>query len=188
MKASTKRILSILTAILMIIASIFVYSSLINPSYSEIKNLRSEVAGRLELVAQHKTSIDQVKKILGEYQGAVQIQDMVSTILPPEQNLSSAVHQINKLASVNELPIELLSAKQLAIKPSNQPELVKGVGTLRFNLRVVGSYEKFKSFLQNLETNINLMDLASLKIEPQTKGAGNNFNYTMVVDTYYQSD
>jgi Tfp pilus assembly protein PilO len=187
MKASTKRILSILTAILMIIASIFVYSSLINPAYSEIKNLRSEVAGRLELVDKHKTSIDQVKKILGEYQDVVQIQDTVSTILPSEQNLPSAVYQISKLASVNELPIELLSAQQLAIKPSNQPELVKGVGVLRFNLRVVGSYEKFKSFLQNLETNINLMDLASLKIEPQTKGA-NKFNYTLVVDAYYQTE
>ncbi len=171
----------------MIVASIFVYSSLIRPAYSEIKNLRSEVAGRLELVDKHKTSIDQVKKILGEYQGAVQIQDTVSTILPTEQNLPSAVHQINRLASVNELQIDLLSAQQLAIKPSTQSSLVKGIGTLRFNLRVAGSYEKFKSFLQNLETNINLMDLASLKIEPQTKGA-NKFNYTLVIDAYYQSE
>ncbi len=187
MKASTKRILSILTAIFMIIASIFIYSSLIRPVYSEIKNLRSEVAGRLELVDKHKTSIDQVKKILGEYQGAVQIQDTVSTILPPEQNLPSAVYQISRLANVNELQLELLSAQQLALKPSAQPSLVKGVGTLRFNLRAVGSYEKFKFFLQNLETNMNLMDLASLKIEPQIKGA-NKFNYTLVVDAYYQSE
>jgi len=188
MKASNKRILSILTAILMIIASLFVYSSLIRPVYSEIKNLRSEVASRLDLINRNKASIEQVQKLLSEYQSISQAEEMTSLVLSSGQNISQAVNQIVGLADLNGLSIELLAVQQLAIKPSNQPNLVKGVGILRFNLRLAGSYEKFKSFIGNLETNINLMDLANLKIESGAKTkTGDSFSYTMIVDSYYQA-
>lgn len=189
MKASNKRILSILTAILMIIASLFVYSSLIRPVYSEIKNLRSEVAGRLDLINRNKVSIEQVQKLLSEYQSISQAQEMTSSVLLSEQNISQAVNQVAGLAGLNNLSIELLAVQQLAIKPSAQPNLVKGVGTLRFNIRLTGGYENFKKFLQNLETNINLMDLTNLKIESAAKTkVGGNFSYTMIIDSYYQAE
>lgn len=189
MKASSKRILSILTAILMIIASLFVYSSLIRPVYSEIKNLRAEVAGRLDLINRNKASIEQVQKLLSEYQSISQAQEITSLVLPSEQNISRAVNQVVGLADLNGLFIELLAVQQLAIKPSAQPNLVKGVGVLRFNLRLAGSYENFKSFIKNLETNVNLMDLVNLKIEAATKTrAGDSFSYTMVIDSYYQAE
>ncbi|MEK7168255.1 MAG: hypothetical protein AAB698_00810 [Patescibacteria group bacterium] len=188
MKASNKRILSILTAILMIIASLFVYSSLIRPAYSEIKNLRAEVAGRLDLINRNKASVEQVQKLLSEYQSISQAKEMTSLVLSSEQNISQAVNQVVGLADLNGLSIELLAVQQLAIKPSNQPNLVKGVGILRFNLRLAGSYENFKSFIGNLETNVNLMDLANLKIESGAKTkAGDSFSYTMIVDSYYQA-
>ncbi len=188
MKASNKRILSILTAVFMIIASLFVYSSLIRPAYSEIKNLRSEVAGRLDLINRNKASIEQVQKLLSEYESISQAKEMTSLVLPSEQNISQAVNQIVSLISLNGLSAELLAVQQLAIKPSAQPNLVKGTGTLRFNLRLAGGYENFKTFLQNLETNINLMDLANLKIEQGVKTkAGDSFSYTMIIDSYYQA-
>jgi hypothetical protein len=189
MKASNKRILSILTAVFMIIASLFVYSSLIRPVYSEIKNLRAEVAGRLDLINRNKASIEQVQKLLSEYQSISQAKEMTSLVLSSEQNISQAVNQVVGLVGLNSLSMELLAVQQLAIKPSAQPNLVKGVGILRFNLRLAGDYGNFKTFLQNLETNINLMDLANLKIESGAKTkAGDSFSYTMIVDSYYQAN
>ncbi len=189
MKSSTKRISSILTAILMIIASLFIYSSSIRPVYSEIKNLRSEIAGRLDLINRNKASIEQVQKLLSEYESISQAQEVTSLVLSSEQNISQAVNQIVSLIDLNDLSIELLAVQQLAIKPSTQPNLIKGVGILRFNLRLAGSYGNFKTFLQNLETNINLMDLASLRIEPggKTKTGGDNLSYAVIVDSYYQA-
>ena len=42
MKASTKRMLSILLAILFLIGAVFIYSYLIKPAYGEVLNLRTK--------------------------------------------------------------------------------------------------------------------------------------------------
>lgn len=190
MKSSIKRMTSILTAIFMIIASLFVYSSLIRPVYSEIKNLKAEVGSRLDIINKNKSSISQVQKLLSEYQETVKIQEITLSILPLEYNLSSAVNQIVGLANLNNLSIQSLAVQQLAIKPLTQSNLVKGIGTLRFNIRLSGSYENFKMFLGNLETNVNLMDLVSLKIEQSREIRTDNksFSFAIIIDTYYQAE
>jgi len=189
MRASTKRVLSILTAILLIIASLVVYTYLIQPAYSEIINLRAEVASRRELVNEQEVSVKQVQNLLSEYQGIAQVQQVVSLILPTGENLPQSLNQITGLADLNKLSTASLTVQRLAIRPSAKSSLVQGVGVLRFNFQLEGSYENFKSFLQNLETNINLMDLASLKVGPSSKAKldKNSFDYTMSVDTYYQA-
>lgn len=186
MRASAKRFSSIMVAILFFIASIFIYNSLIQPAYSGIKDLRAEIATRLDLIATNQNSIQQVQNLLTQYQNAADIQQTTSLILPLSQDIALGADQINGLSKINNLSIELLGVQQVAIKPSKQPNLVKGIGTSRFNFRLNGAYENFKAFLQAVETNINLTDLVSLKIEPAT--SRNNFLYTMTVDTYYQSE
>jgi len=191
MKVSTKRVFSILIAIFMFIASLFIYSSLIKSIYAEIKNKRTEIVSRLELINKYETSIKQIQKILSEYQNISQFAETISSILPPEQNVSQSVNQISGLAKINNLIINFLSVQQLAITPSSKPDLIRGRGVLRLNFALTGSYENFRKFVQTMETNISLMDLVSLKIEPKTetglKSVKDNFSYAMAVDTYYQS-
>ncbi len=189
MRASTKRAFSILIAVGLFIASLIVYASFIQPAYSEIKNLRTEVVSRSKLIQEQEVSLRQVQKILSDYQNVAQLKETISLILPLEQNLPQAANQIIGLANVNKLTVDQLSVQQLAIKPSGYSSLVKGRGTLRLNFRLVGNYEGFKSFIQGLETNMNLMDLVSLKIDPviKTGASTNNFTYTLSVDTYYQA-
>lgn len=191
MKVSTKRVFSILIAIFMFIASLFIYSSLIKSIYAEIKNKRTEIVGRLELINKYETSIKQIQKILSEYQNISQFAETISSILPPEQNVSQSVNQISGLAKINNLIINFLSVQQLAITPSSKPDLIRGRGVLRLNFALTGSYENFRKFVQTMETNISLMDLVSLKIEPKIetglKSVKDNFSYAMAVDTYYQS-
>ena len=188
MKASSKRFLSIIVAILVFVASLFVYSSLIRSVYSDIKNLRAEVVSRLELINKNQVSVQQVKQLLNEYQDISKIQETTSLVLPPQQNVPQTVNQINGLAKFNNLAIQFLSVQQLSIKPSAQPGLVSGLGVLRLNFSLIGSYENFKKFMQSLDTNITLLDLVTLKAEPALKSQKGEFSYTMTVDTYYQSE
>jgi len=190
MKSSTKRILSVSISTLLFIGSLFIYSNLVKPTYSQIKNLRSEVVSRLDFIEKNEAYIQEIQKKIKESHDLDKTTETISLILPLNQDVASRVNQIGGLAYNNRLAIELLNVQELAIKPSKQPNLVKGLGTLRFNLKASGNYENFKSFIQALETNITLMDLIGLKIEPNNKSktAGSNFDYTMVVDTYYQSE
>jgi len=190
MKSSTKRILSISISTLLFIGSLFIYGNLIRPTYSQIKDLRSEVSSRLDFIEKNEVCIQEIQKKIKQYQNLGKTTEAISLILPLNQDVASRVNQINGLASNNRLTIESLNVQELAIKPSKQPNLVKGLGTLRFNFKANGNYESFKSFIQALETNITLMDLIGLRIEPNNKPktAGNNFDYTMIVDTYYQAE
>lgn len=187
MKASTKRVVSILLTLLLFIATLVFYTYLLKPAYLEVRNQRAEIASRLNLINEHERVLSKIQALLKEYQNTAQFNNTISSILPIGPNSASAVNQIVTLAKLNRLGIFTLKVQQLAIKPSSQPTLVKGIGTLRFTLKLGGSYESFKSFLQNLETNINLMDVVDLKIEPSTAGA-TDFLYTITIDTYYQAE
>jgi len=190
MRSSTKRFVSIILSLLILIAAVFVYSSFIRPAYSEIENLRGEVAFKTSALAQQQSSSQQIQSLLSQYQDVLKVEDTISSILPMTANVASGVNQLSGLAKVNNLNLDLLSVEETAIKPSDQPDIVKGVGALKFNLHLTGSYENFKTFLQEIETNLNLMDLTNLKMEAatKTKSGENRFSYTLTVNTYYQAE
>ncbi len=174
-------------AILIFTASLFIYSSLISPAYSEVKDLRAEVFTRKKFITQQEVYVTQVKEILNQYKDVSAIKNTISLILPTSQNTALAVNQISGLSKINNLILDTLSGQELAIKPSSQPTLVRGIGTLRFNLHLIGSYENFKSFIDNLESNITLIDLVDLKVESGARAGGNIFSYNITADTYYQT-
>jgi Tfp pilus assembly protein PilO len=190
MKHSNKRFVSIIVALLMLAGSLIVYSILIKDTYSDIQNLRGEVTSRLNIIDKNQGSVQQVQKLLSDYQQVADIKRVASMILPTDQDVPQAVNQISELAKSNNLKMEVLAVQQLAIKPSSQPGVTKGIGTLRFNLRLSGSYDGLKGFLQNVENNINLMDIVSFKVSPVKEGgAGSNvYSFTATLDRYYQAE
>lgn len=191
MKISTKRSLSILTSVVLFIATLFVFSSFIEPSYQDILGKRSEVNSRLNLLNDYNISLAHVQQLASQYKNVAQFQQTISTILPTAPDVSQAVNQISSLANINRLAIGSISVELLPLRPPVDTTISNSIGTLRLNVRLTGDYQGFKSFLQNLETNINLMDLNSLKVDAFSSRPGavtNQFTYTMSIDTYYQSN
>ncbi|MBI2515091.1 hypothetical protein HYV91_02850 [Candidatus Wolfebacteria bacterium] len=189
-KGSTKRIGSIFLSILFIFGSLFVFSFLIEPAYEAIEGKRGEVDARFKLANEYQNSLNIAQKLLNEYQDVARFQDMISSILPPSQNLSQAVNQVVGLAQLNRLNIELVSTERQAIRRTGEKQFNAGIGVLKINARLNGDYEGFRSFLRNLETNVNLLDLTDLKIEPspKSKAGQDNFAYVISVNTYYQAE
>ena len=73
---------------------------------------------------------------------------------------------------------------------------MKPLGSFSFRLAASGSYENFKNFLSEIETNIRIFDVKTVALQPagvaaQTgaKAASSQdaFNYTITVATYYQT-
>jgi hypothetical protein len=71
----------------------------------------------------------------------------------------------------------------LAIKPTNS--LIKGMGTLRTELKMTGAYDNFKSFLKSAETNFLIADVISFKIDAQPNSP--DLAIIATIDTYYQA-
>jgi Tfp pilus assembly protein PilO len=187
MRASSKRTLSILVALLLLIGAVLIYSSLIKPAYADIKDLRSEAASRINIIEENQAYIVKVQNLLNEYQNAAQIQNAISVLLPDGQNISQALNQISGLALISGLSVQKVSVSQLAIRPSLGSSIVKNIGTLRFEAGVSGTYQSFKSFLQKLETNMGIFDVNGIKVDLPSRSSSNNFSYTVVIDSYYQT-
>lgn len=188
MKSSIKRTISIALAVFLFIGTLVVYNSFVKPAYEKTEEKRLKLMLQQATEEQLKSALEQVKKLYTEYQDADILQETISLILPKEYDLPNVVAQITGLAKNNNLVIESLSSRQLAIKPSIDPALIKGLGTLRFDIRLVGDYKSFKAFLEQLESNIRLINLFDLKMEQFAGAPGQNiFLYTITVDTYYQT-
>jgi len=187
MRASSKRLISILIAGLMFIAAIFVYGNLISPAYSEIANLRSELSTRSKAAEEQRVAIAQVQNLLKEYQNISSIETTIGAMLPLSPDPGASLNQIAGLAGASNLRLESLSVSRMANRPSQKQGLVKGVGVLRLSFQLSGSYSNFKAFLKAMETNVYLMDLVSLDMESQGLRAGNNVSFSMDADAYYQA-
>ncbi|MEK7520620.1 MAG: type 4a pilus biogenesis protein PilO [Patescibacteria group bacterium] len=190
MKASSKRILSILASGFFFIMAVVIYALFIRPEYDNVQRLRSEVASRAQAVEQQKDVVKQIQRLLQEYQGVARLQETLSLALPQESGVAEALNQLNGAAQIGGLAIQSAGVQSLAIRPSSAPiKSAKGIGTLRFNAKISGDYDQIKRFLQMLETNIRLMDVKSLKIESgvdPTQKSVQKYLYNITVDAYYQ--
>ena len=191
MKASIKRTFSLLVSLALLLGAMLIYSFLIKPEYDFVNELRGTVSAKSDLLTEQQSVISQVQDLLSQFQSSARIQESVSLALPLKEEESGIFAQLQALAQANGLTIEVFGVQGLPTKPTfvgrGKTSVVKDLGVLQANLKVSGGYENFKNFLQGVETNIRVMDLASLKIEKDGRVPG-RFNYNLVVNAYYQTD
>ncbi|MDP3052934.1 MAG: hypothetical protein Q8N22_03225 [bacterium] len=190
MKASTKRILSIMASVILLIAVAVVYVEFINPAYSNIQELRGEIQARENLLSQQTQAVNQIQNLIGQLQNQniSQFQEQISLVLPISESVPQALNQYQAIAQASGLSNQSIGVDYLAIKPSaSNSGLAKGIGTDRFKLKLLGSYEAMKIFFQAIETNVRLTDLVSFKISRTAQLGQNLFLNEIVVDSYYQT-
>ena len=185
MKASTKRMLSILLAILFLIGAVFIYSYLIKPAYGEVLNLRTKKLTLSQTFNNYDSLNKKFKDLFAGYQNLGDLNKQLSMILPSKFDAAYVSGQISGLAEQNGLILQALNIKQLAIKPAKM-KFAKGLGILKVDAKLSGSYENFKTFLNGIETNIMISDINNFKIENQA--GAQNLIFTVSINAYYQAE
>ncbi|MDP2741601.1 MAG: hypothetical protein Q8O66_02880 [bacterium] len=196
MKQTTKRFLSLLISFMLFVASLIVYFNLIVPAGDEEQRIKAQAISREDFVKNQQAAISQVQKLISSYKGEGELRDVVSSVLPLSPDLAGAFAQLSGLAQVNKLLIQNVTVgipiNQNAQVNNNagaavsQP-LARPFGSVDFQMKVVGSYGDFKSFLKNLETNIRIFDVKKITLESPVKPNQEIYNYDLTVGTYYQS-
>ncbi len=186
MKSSTYRLLSILGSLAFLVGAVIVYTNLVQPAYSEVQDLRSKKTALQDTIAQDEQAVSTVNNLLGQYQSLSQLRDSLSNILPTEERVPEAVYQLQGIAAARQIEIQSLSLQYLPIQAVQPGSLTKPLGTLSVTIRLSGTYPNFKLFLGDLETNIRLMDVSSIKIEGGNIPGATKLTYTVVVNAYYQ--
>lgn len=186
MKSTTKRAVSLLASAAFLIAALAIYGFFIRPVYDEVIGLRGALDSKDRFLREQNLAFSKVNDLIVQYQSASQLQDAISLSFPLKEDLASIFNQLRVLAAVNGLTLEIFGVKPLAFQELMAAPLIKRVGHLQLSLRVVGSYDGFKNFLKNIETNIRVMDVQNIAVERIGGLAANFFGYNLIIDTYYQ--
>lgn len=194
MRASTKRFTSLLIALLLVALTITVSVSFLAPALTAVSDLRGRISAQNELLATQDDAVERFQNLLALYSDQYRtIDETLRGALPTREDVPSAVNQIQALSRASNLPLQSLTFRYAPLRPQSRTAqtslLSKPIGTLNITFQAAGTYEAGKAFLRALETNIRLMDVKTLKIDPVRRGeeiAPNLFLYTVEVATYYQ--
>ncbi|MEK7608832.1 MAG: hypothetical protein AAB495_04605 [Patescibacteria group bacterium] len=200
MKQSTKRLISFAVALVFIFGALFIFSSLIRPVYSEALERKSRLFSQEELLKNQKAAVDQVKALINTYKGEGSFAEVAAIALPNTKQEAEAIHQVTELARVNSLTIQTLAVTAPSVQnisDRNIPKagtkggdiatLAKPVGNLNIQLRLAGTYASFRAFLQNIETNIRIMDMRNVGVSPVGKPNQDFYLFDVAVVAYYQN-
>ncbi len=203
MKQSSKRLISVLLSFLFIAGAFLLFFDLVQPTYSDMQNLRSQQLGEETYLKNQTELAKQVQTILNTYQNEAQSVANVGLAMPSGADIAGALTQIQGIAASTGVTITSIAVTPptIQLRPqqggaATSTALLKPLGSFTFKLSAAGTYESFKNFLSEIETNIRIFDVkdASLMPAPATtislRGvppSATQFNYTITVATYYQT-
>lgn len=186
MKSGAKRAFSLLVSGAFIVGAFAVYGMLIKPLYDEATVLRGTMIAKQAVFEKKQQAVQKIESLIKQYQGSGDLQDGIALSLPQGEEMSSVFNQLQAIAGANGMAIQVFNVQALPLKPAREGSLTRPLGTLRLSLRLAGGYGAFKDFIRGVETNIRVMDIVTMKIEPAGGGRQDIFAYTVVADTYYQ--
>ena len=197
MSKSSKRLFSMALALLLVVGAFIFYFNFVSPAYKDMETLKGTLASKQSILAQESTMIKQIQKTISSYKTASQAQGIISASLPSTTDLAGAITQIYGIAGATGMFVQSFGISQNSSVPrvvdsnSSSSVTLKPFGSLSFNISAVGSYESFKAFISDIETNIRIFDIQSVSISSVSSGQSgtaqkDSFIYNISVTTYYQ--
>lgn len=187
MKASTKRLLALLSSATLIFGTLIFYVMVLEPEYASIQELRGQLKSDENVYAAQSQAVDYVNNLYGKNQTDIsQIQSSLISALPDQQGVANVVYQIQSISAINNIVINSINLDILPIQQKSKSTLIKNYGVMRVSVTLAGTYDGFKKLLDFLENNIRVMDVKTLRVYQVNNLEPGVFNYELVVDTYYQ--
>lgn len=188
-----------LVSLTFLIAAFIVYFDVVSPAYGDMQALRGKAASEQNILLQEASTTQQVQQLVASYKSESQTAGTVALALPSEEDISGALNQIYGIAGTNNINILTMNIALAPVIASSTtemdvsaPSIVKPLDSISFAIEANGSYEDFKNFLSELETNIRIFDMKNISIQPAQSAPQNaannqdNFNYELTIVAYYQ--
>jgi hypothetical protein len=194
MKQSTKRLLSAVGSIVLLGVALMAFVNYVRPAYDAVGQVRGEIASRQALLDREQSVVKKVQDLKSFYDTNTDLRDAIGLTLPLAPDAAGALQQLTGLIATNNLTplgfsVSAPATPVVAARSSTataSSTLVRPIGTLTVQVRANGTYEDFKRFLGNLETNIRLMDIKNLAVSEAGKPTLDLYVFDLTVDAYYQ--
>ena len=167
-------------------ATIFFVKS--QPVFNETKNLKEQVAAFDGALANAR-EIDATKsELIAKYNNIPQEDiDRLNKIIPSQTDAIKFIMEVDDIIKNNGMILRSIDVKNTGdSKTASQPgEKSKLFETVSFAMKIAGSYESFFSFLKNMEENLRLTDINSIKLTPAA-AAQNLYEFDVEASAYFQ--
>ncbi len=186
MKGTKKRLVSIMIALIMLIASVFVYSYFVKDEYQQVKYSRGVLLSKSQDLIYYENTVNKVESFMSQINSNEDVKGKVSLMLPGEAKTGYFTNQIIELARINGITIEALSLKLNPLMPSDN-SAVSDIGSMTASVKANGTYAGLKSFVRQINNNLLIMNINELNADHQLTSNDSKLNYTMSITSYYQS-
>lgn len=194
MRVSTKRILSIMLAILFFIGAFVVYLKLIKPEIDVINEKRGVALSKSNLLSNQSEIVNQVQTLIGQFQNVARLQETIALAVPSGDDAIDALRQIEAISRNANTHISSIDFKRESAPSVQQSSRTKKAPTfftkrlsvLNVALSVEGtSYEDIKRFVSQLETSVRVANITDLRFSPAS-GRDTKDSLSLTVEMYYQ--
>jgi Tfp pilus assembly protein PilO len=149
----------------MIAAAGILFFVLVMPAYDGVSARRAAVSERTQLLAERTEIVNKLASL--KQQAAARAGDIeqFSYVVPATKDAPDLVAMIQALTSENGLELNGLSMG------ANQKDEGAAYAIQSLDLTVSGGYTAFRSFIDNLEKNIRIIDIDSIDAAPTTESS-----------------
>lgn len=188
-----------LSSILFLILSITIFFVFIDPFYSEVKTLRSEVDTYSDAL-NNSTELQKTRDSLVDVYKSIKQEDKDRLIhmLPNSIDNIELILEIEKIANSHGLPIGNIRFDAKSLEDSSSGTVGSqgknlSYGIFPMDFTVDGKYETFLLFLKDLEKNLRLVDVKSISFSSASSPTSLDgsvesslpYTYTLKVQTYW---
>ena len=138
--------------------------------FGEIKSLRKQVSSYNETINMANKVRKSIDKTLLEYNSILQENvDKIKKMVPPVDESMKLVVQIDDMMKKKGLTLKAINVKDI-VSQNNASGSQKNNGKIAesvfLSINAQGSYESFRSFIEELEKSLRLIDVKAVKINP----------------------
>jgi len=193
-----KRVVIIFVNLILAAVLIFVF---IEPLWDSVKNLKIEIVEQEEEVKDIEALLTKVGELEQRYQEVGGDIEKLSLALPKERDLPYLITQFESLASNNGLLLESIGfndpSKNTTKRGEKIEEDLEGLTALfpylSFDIKLNGSYQGLRGYLESLENNIRSIDVVAINFsseQQKEESAGSSsgiFKFNLKLVVYYES-
>lgn len=167
-------------------AAIFFIKS--QPLFNEMKNLREQAAAFDGALADAKKIKETKDELVSKYNNVSQPDvDRIDKLIPSQTDAIKFIMEVDDIVKNNGMILRSIDAKDEGdskTPPASQSGS-KLFETVSFTMKIAGSYESFFSFLKDVERNLRLTDVDSVKLSPAAS-AQNLYEFDVNASAYWK--
>ncbi len=146
-----------LAGAIMLSAAAFAFFYFVLPSYDQTKALNKAVAGRKDLLESRSKIIGQILKLREEYNANKEGLDKISIIIPSQKHIPELISALESMAGSTGVALTRLNIGGTPTKETDE------VASLPVTVKLTGSYQSYKNFLNLIEANRRLINIGLSK-------------------------